>query len=33
VIALLGEDPGCRIEDPVADLLLTGGTDARHIDS
>ena len=33
VVALLGEDAGGGVEDPVADLLLVGGTDARHIDS
>jgi hypothetical protein len=33
VIALLGKDPRGGGEDPIADLLLMGGTDSRHIDS
>ena len=33
VIPLLGEDPGGGGEDPIPDLLLVGGTDARHIGS
>jgi hypothetical protein len=33
VIALLGEDPGSGIEDPITDLLLVGSADSRHIDS
>ncbi len=30
VVALLGEDGDGRTDDPVADLLLLGGGEARH---
>ena len=33
VIALLGEDPARGVEDPLADLLLVGCADSRHVDS
>jgi hypothetical protein len=33
VIALLGKDQRGGGQDAVPDLLLVGGTDARHIDS
>jgi hypothetical protein len=33
VEALLAEDADGRRDDPVADLLFVGGTDARHSNS
>ena len=33
LVALGPEDVGGGHEDPIADLLLMGGTDSRHIDS